>query len=256
MEILDFHMHPPLDAGSDICQYGGSVPYTPEGLLLDLQRAGISRFCGSLISAGRDPDDAVRASNERMLALHDSLGGAYIPGAVIHPSAPDESKAWLRVFAARGLRLVGELVPYMHGWGCTYDSEGLFEILEEAEKLSMVVCYHSTDNDPSEERMIAAHPRIGFVAAHPGEKGRYLAHLSRMEKYENLYLDLSGTGLFRYGMLAYGVKRLGAERFLFGSDYPICNPKMNIAAVEYEDLTEKERALIFGGNARRLLGLT
>ena len=55
-------------------------------------------------------------------------------------------------------------------------------------------------------------------AVNAGERQYYEKHLERMAKYENLYLDLSGTGLFRYGMLAYGAKKVGAERFLFGTN--------------------------------------
>ena len=56
-------------------------------------------------------------------------------------------------------------------------------------------------------------------------------------------------------MLAYGVGRVGAERFLFGSDYPVCSPGMNVGAVDYEEITDRERELIFSGNAKRLLNL-
>nr|MBQ4318691.1 amidohydrolase family protein [Clostridia bacterium] len=76
-----------------------------------------------------------------------------------------------------------------------------------------------------------------------------------MEKYPNAYLDLSGTGLFRYAMLAHGVNRVGAERFLFGTDFPVCNAAMQVAAVLSEYLTDEDYELIFSGNAKRLLGL-
>ena len=42
--------------------------------------------------------------------------------------------------------------------------------------------------------MIAENPAVTFVAAHPGEREYFLKHLQRLEKYENAYLDLSGTG--------------------------------------------------------------
>ena len=94
-----------------------------------------------------------------------------------------------------------------------------------------------------------------FVFAHPGERNTYLRHIERMEKYSNAYLDLSGTGLFRYAMLAHGVNRVGAERFLFGTDFPVCNAAMQVAGILSEYLTDEDYELIFSGNAKRLLGL-
>ena len=80
-------------------------------------------------------------------------------------------------------------------------------------------------------------------------------HVGRMKKFPNLYLDISGTGLFRYGLLASSVKTVGSERILFGTDYPICNPRMYVQAVLGEHVTDKEKENILYGNAKRLLGI-
>ena len=93
------------------------------------------------------------------------------------------------------------------------------------------------------------------MAAHPGQKADFLLHLERLEKYENAYLDISGTGLFRYGMLREGIRRVGAEKFLFGTDYPITNPGMYVQAVYYEHISEGDREKIFCSNAERILGV-
>lgn len=118
----------------------------------------------------------------------------------------------------------------------------------------MVISYHSTDEDDA-YCMIERHPKLTFVAAHPGEKSRMDKHLERMKQYENLFLDLSGTGLARLGVLAYGVRMAGADRFLFGTDYPINNPAMYVHGVLYESISEAERELICYKNAERILGI-
>ena len=102
------------------------------------------------------------------------------------------------------------------------------------------------------EAMISRHPRLIFVPAHPGEREYYEKHLDRMKRYSNVYLDLSGTGLFRYGMLREGIRQVGAERFLFGTDYPITNPQMYVHAVLGEHICDRDRELIFHENARRI----
>ena len=130
------------------------------------------------------------------------------------------------------------------------------EILNVATGYNMVVSFHSIDNDSMDE-MVWKHPDTVFVAAHPGEYTDFTRHLNRMKMSGNYYLDLSGTGLFRHGMLRHGIDEFGAERFLFGSDYPTCNPAVFIGGVALDTLiTEAEKKLIFAGNAKRLLGLS
>ena len=177
------------------------------------------------------------------------------PGFHVHPAFVRESCDEIEWAHSLGYRLVGELVPYMHGW-TNYGSKALSEILDTADQLHMVVSYHTVVEEAEEmERMIAAHPGLTFVAAHPGQRQDYLRQIERLQRFPNLLLDLSGTGLFRYGMLAYGVNKVGAERFLFGTDFPICNPRMYVQAVCQEHITETDRDLIFHGNAERLLAL-
>ncbi len=93
------------------------------------------------------------------------------------------------------------------------------------------------------------------MAAHPGDKAQFLRHIERIKKYKNYYLDLSGTGIFRYGLIGYGVKEVGSERLLFGTDYPICNPSMYINAVLFEKLNEQDYNNILSDNAKHLLNL-
>lgn len=172
----------------------------------------------------------------------------------VHPGYIRESCEEIEKMSKRGNRLIGELVPYIHGWK-DYASKAFDEILDTAAQYNMIVSFHSIDDDAM-DTMVKRHPNTVFVAAHPGEYNSYCRHLNRMSLSENYYLDLSGTGLFRHGMLRHGISEFGVWRFLFGSDYPICNPAMFIGGVLLDTLiTEEEKRMIFSGNAKRLLGL-
>lgn len=261
-EIIDFHTHPWGRHEHNICNYRDRMPGDPATVFRrDLQRCGITRAAGMPICLGmnkteKEQLDQLFLTNSDALALWETLGDFYIPGMAVHPGFVRESCEELERMHARGVRLVGELVPYCCGWGdVSFAHEGLEEILDLIADLSMVVSFHSMGAKDCEYEMVKRHPRITFVGAHPGEKATYLRHLEWIEELPNYYLDLSGTGLFRHAMLAYGVGRVGAERFLFGSDYPVCSPGMNVAGVMYEDIGDAERELILAGNARRLLGL-
>ena len=80
-------------------------------------------------------------------------------------------------------------------------------------------------------------------------------HVERMKKFPNLNLDISGTGLFRYGLLAALAQTVGSDRVLFGTDYPICNPGMYVQAVLGEHIPDEDKEKILFGNARRILGI-
>lgn len=257
--VIDFHTHPYLSREEFLNFYPQCFEPSPEQCRQDLERAGISKICGSVILK-RAYDKAegfapIRQCNERAWRLKELLGDFYVPGFHVHPDFVEESIAEIQRMHARGVRLIGELTPYLHGWR-DYSSRSLSKILDAAGKYHMVVSFHTMAEEQEEiTRMVREHPDVVFVAAHPGEKEVYLKHLERMEQCGNLYLDLSGTGIFRYGLTAWGVRRLGSERFLFGTDYPICNPRMYVQAIWQEPISETDRENILCRNAQRILGL-
>jgi len=254
IEIFDFHCHPFADGIENICQYPEG-PASASDFAMCMDRAGIGRFAGSVIGGkrGEHTFEDVHACNMTALRLRDFYDGRYVPGIHIHPAYVKESIAELEAMKKEGVNLVGELVPYIQGWK-SYSSPEAVEIFRAAGELGMVVNAHCGDPDDM-DAVCEKCPGTKFVFAHPGEKATYMRHLERMEKYGNAYLDLSGTGLFRYAMLAHGVNRVGSERFLFGTDFPVCSASMQVSAVLGEYLTEEDYANIFCENAKRLLDI-
>lgn len=258
-KVIDFHTHPYGGAAEFMCFYGECFSPSPEQCGGDLERAGIGRFCGSvLLKEPYDPAEGfgyLRRCNRRAMELKELWGDRYVPGFHIHPDFVEESLEEMAEMHRRGVRLIGELTPYLHGWQ-GYAHRGLTRLLDAAGEYGMAVSFHTPAGEGEDiARMAAEHPDVTFVAAHPGDRESFLAHLERMERCGNLYLDLSGTGIFRYGLVAYGVRRLGSERFLFGSDYPICNPRMYVQAIYQEPISQTDRENILHKNAARILGL-
>lgn len=153
-----------------------------------------------------------------------------------------------------GVHLIGELVPYGHGWR-DYSCENFDVILDCAKQHDMIVSFHSMGEDAM-DRMTEKHPDIVLIAAHPGEYREFMRHMQRMKKSDNYYLDLSGYGIFRHGMLRHAIDEFGPERFIYGSDFPTCNPAMYLGGVLLDPLiTDAEKKLILADNAKRLLKL-
>lgn len=254
-EIIDFHTHPFYTEEENICIYRKDSGMALDSSVQYLKDLGITKICGSVICReGENPWEMIAKSNDRALEIREKLGDFYIPGFHVHPSYVEQSCREIERMHSLGVRLVGELVPYYHGWQ-DYSCSAFDEILDAAEQYGMAVSFHSLDDDQM-DAMVKKHPDLVLVAAHPNTMEHYQRHLDRMKLSKNYYLDLSGTGLFRHRMLRYGIDQCGADRFLFGTDFPVCNPAMYVGGVLMDGLlTEEEKQMILVGNAKRLLKL-
>lgn len=254
-QIIDFHTHPFRSPAHCLNFYPEMAANDLTGLQRQLTGAGITHICGSVLKQGGTVSSfaQIQALNREALAIREALGDFYTPGFHIHPAWPKESIAEIEAMQARGIRLIGELVPYMHSWG-DFDSKNWMEIMDAADHYGMICSYHTPFAYDMEE-MLTAHPHVTFVAAHPGDKERVPEHIALLGRHENLCLDLSGTGLFRFGLLRHLIAELGSDRILFGTDYPICNPRMYVQAVLGEDISPEDKENVLWKNAQRLLNI-
>lgn len=260
-EVIDFHTHPFVNDYYNICQH---IPYcnmSCENTVKMMKGLGVSKICGSVISVFQMPANAYRNEwekisdwNTRALELKKIYGDYYVPGFHVHPDYVDESLAEIDKMAALGVKLVGELVPYMCG-KYDYTSQNMRTIVKHATEKGMIISMHTGDSDEM-DAFVKANPDATIIAAHPGERASFLRHLDRMKMSENYYLDISATGIFRHGTLRHLLDAAGADKVLYGTDYPTCNPAMFLGAVLLDELiSDEERELILAKNAKRLLGL-
>jgi predicted TIM-barrel fold metal-dependent hydrolase len=98
-------------------------------------------------------------------------------------------------------------------------------------------------------------PDVPFVLSHLGGD---LPQLQRGAVKQVVRRDIHnvrfGTESIReYWNLEFGIKELGASRFLFGSDFSLGHPLIYRAVLTLCDMAEKDRDLILGQNAMRLV---
>ena len=250
---VDAHVHPFIEPDNNIGMYG--TPESPEDMVNLLKDAGITLCCGSVIHKGwRARPEAMQKCNADCFKFAEMFPDFVIPGLIVHAAFPEGSCAEIEKYHKTGkLHWLGEIVPYTTGTS-NYAMEELFPVYELASDLGLPINIHPvTAADVA--KVAELFPKLNVIMAHPGEKASVLEKLELMKNLPNLHLDLCGTGMFRWGMLKYAVSLLGAERFLFGSDFPVCNAAMNRAAVLSEKLKDDEFELIFSGNFRRLAHL-
>jgi predicted TIM-barrel fold metal-dependent hydrolase len=72
----------------------------------------------------------------------------------------------------------------------------------------------------------------------------------------NVYVDTAASSLlYDAGIYERVAGLIGAERILFGSDFPLLSQKRSRRRIEESGLDAAAKALILGENAARLLGL-
>lgn len=104
---------------------------------------------------------------------------------------------------------------------------------------------------------IARYPALTVVCAHWGGGLPFYALMPEVKKaMSNVFFDTAASP-FLYSPQIYRqvIELVGAEKILFGSDYPLLAAGRLLKEIESLDLPEEARSLILSGNARRLLGI-
>jgi len=103
--------------------------------------------------------------------------------------------------------------------------------------------------------LAASHPRTTFIVAHM--LGIEIFARAGRAALPNVYFDISPPNLTPIGRLLRTLEAFGPDRLLLGSDTPYGrnNLKKIIARVRGLDISDEDKALILGGNARRIYDL-
>lgn len=131
------------------------------------------------------------------------------------------------------------LVAVFHaGWDATYRDE---------ERCSPRMLLHILKNFPG----------IKIVAAHMGGLHIQNEVMEQLAGKADLYFDTaySADPWMDKATMEKMIRMHGAERILFGSDFPWHLPLQELEFIDSLGISSEEKELILGGNARRLLGI-
>lgn len=251
MKIFDAHIHPFIEPENSIAPFG--APVSLEEFMEELRHCGFSGVCGSVLIKHKCTFSDVQQANRMALAIRDRYPDFYEPGIHVHAGDPEGScKELETMYHEHNVRWIGELVHYFMDTG-EYNLPGMFQIYETARDLGMPVNIHCSDLAVIED-VLKNFPSLHLVIAHPEDVTNAKKRFAIVKQYPNAYIDISGTGLFRWNMLRYAINQCGSEKILFGSDFPVCSAAMNLGGVMGEHLTDRERENILGLNFLRLIG--
>lgn len=157
------------------------------------------------------------------------------------------------------------------------DNVALAEVYEYCEEISFPILFHcglvseETTNNYSDIEMllpiIERYRNIPIILGHMAE-GKIEDVLWLAQAHSNVFFDTSITisGLHCIkrvhddcwqddDVVIEVIKKIGADRILFGSDYPFGSPIHDINRLIQMDISDLDKKLILGGNAIRLFGI-
>ena len=255
---LDIHVHPLNCFGS----YGVTSPKEDaEQLIATARRSGVTRMCVFSLyeTTPYEPTpDQCRLANDYVLRMRDAEPDAIVPFCYVTPAFPDEA--------------VGEIERCVGGqdmagvklWVARRAIDpGLDPIMEKAIALDVPVLQHAwlktTGNLPGESTpfdvadLALRHPQARIVMAHLNGVG--YRGIEAVVDVPNVVVDTSG-GDPESGMVEMAVRRLGADRVVYGSDAPIRHFGVTMNKVLGADLSGAERRAILWDNAMGILKLS
>ena len=134
-------------------------------------------------------------------------------------------------------------------------------IYEAMEAKGMVLLLHMGDaryefTNPKKLAEVAkSFPKLTIVGAHFGGYSEW-DEAYRMPRFENVYYDTSSSLFMLDPQTALRfIDHFGADRYFFGSDFPMWNPKQELERFLKLDLDEETRDMILYKNFVKVFGL-
>lgn len=185
-------------------------------------------------------------------------GGKMTGFGAMHPESED-MKSDIEEIISLGLKGV-KLHPDIQGYKS--DDYRMLKIYELCERYSLPVLIHCGDSryDNSNPNRIAPildiYDNLTVIGAHFGGYSVWEEAAEKLSKYKNFYVDTSSS-LFALenGTAEKLISIYGEDKVLFGTDYPMWEPKEELERFLKLDLSEEQRKKILWDNGAKLLKL-
>jgi predicted TIM-barrel fold metal-dependent hydrolase len=135
-----------------------------------------------------------------------------------------------------------------------YDARITREVCETARYFRLPVLYDVMGEVSQVELIATEYPDVNFIIPHlssfADDWKAQQAFISPLERYPNIYTDLSGVR--RFDLIIEAYQRAGANKILFGSDGPWIHPGLELMKVYASHLDKEEQDQVLFKNFLRL----
>lgn len=260
MKIVDVHCHifPPKIAEravEAIGQYYGapmSGKGTVEDLLIEGKKVNLYKY---IVHSTATKMEQVQSINDYIAGTTENYP-EFIGFGTLHPLFPDIKSEVDRIISLglKGIKLHPEFQNFI------IDDANMMPIYEAIEgKLPILIHMGDKNSDASSpeklKRVLKLFPALTVIAAHFGGYHRWNESMECLVG-ENVYFDTSSSLFMLDKETAKEIiKKHGANKMLFASDYPMWSIEEELKRFLSIDLTIEEQELILWKNASDLLNL-
>ena len=262
-EVIDAHCHiyPEKIAATAVQGTANfyNIPTACDGTALGLislgQRIGIDRFVVQSVATTPHQVKSINEFIAREVALY---GDKLIGLGTLHPDSKDlagDVKHILEL-GLHGVKLHPDIQKFK------IDDYRCLKIYELCEMENLPILMHTGDyrydfsNSNRLVPILDIYDKLTIIGAHFGGWSMWEDACERLSGKPNLYVDCcSSFEWISEEMSVQLIHRYGADRVLFGSDYPIFSPERELERFMALPLNDDERRLILSENAKKLYNL-
>jgi len=250
--IIDFHAHVSLEAFGSVTRLqkeyqraGIDLGVLVPGGMIDVRRM-TKYVTGEIVAEHPVPrNDLV----ETIVAKGRQFAGFFCADPHQGRAVVDDfERALTRGFS--GLKLA----PIVHRF--SFSSPVVGALLDVAERIGCPVYAHTVFSAAASTRkfgyLASQHPTIPFVIGHMGFGPADAEAVELAVAHDNVFLETSGAS---FVILEEALRAAGAGKLIFGSEFPMQNPSVEMRKIELLNVTSTAMACVLGGNAAALLRL-
>lgn len=253
--IIDIHTHPRWHEGRFLHH---PLPAEADAMLELAARQGISHLCLLGCFSPYPDEDGIRTINDATISMVQRHPGRIFGLCFLNPELPERFLVD-EILRCSDAGLAGVKLEYE----VNARDARLDPIMETLAARDAFLLHHSwyktvhkaaQESDPSDIACLAGrHPRTKILMAHLTAGG--IRGVLDIQNHPNVSVDTSGSPPVS-GLVEYAVEKLGAERVVFGSDFPIRDFACQLGRIEGARVSSEDRELILWKNAARLLKLS
>lgn len=185
--------------------------------------------------------------------------GRLVPFVVVNPNYPvAEIEAEIAHWDSHGGIIGFKFHPQCHDAPACH--ENYTPVFEYAQERGLPILSHnwtggSVNGKETLHGLAEQYPRLTFIIGHALSGWAAIdVNCAIAKLYPNVMLDTTGSGL-TFDALPEAVRRVGAERIIWGTDNPFIDPRPGLGRVLMARITDDDKRLILGLNAKRVFGL-
>jgi predicted TIM-barrel fold metal-dependent hydrolase len=278
--IIDFHTHVfPPDVKKNRQKYIERDPClailysdpkakmaTAEELIASMDEAGVA--ISVILNIGWTTHELCRETNDYIIDAVSRYPERLVGFGAVQPNSPRAAVAEIERCAGAGLKGLGEMRPDVQLFDLG-DEMVMAPLAEALREHGLPLLLHASEPLGHEYPgkglvfpdilypFITSFPDLTIVCAHWGGGLPFYALMPEVKKaLANVYFD-SAASPFLYTPQVYSqvIQLVGADRVLFGSDYPLLAPGRLLKEIETLGLDEASKSRLLAGNALELLGI-